>query len=304
MALSTRAVQAKIKSVNNIKKITKAMEMVAASKMRKAVSRALQTREYTEAALSLLVTISRDAAIRHPYFQRKTGDRSLIIMIASNKGLCGGFNVNLARAVLRFLQSDAMQGKQVDYVTIGKNAERFARKTRGSVVGTFTDLTEKVGIGDMRGLRKLVLDAYESGEYANVYIAYTNFVSAIKYESVIREILPMNILIEKNILAELGKDKEGSEKKLENMDTYMFEPGEDEVLEAVLPRLFEINLYQALLESFASEQSARMVAMKNASDNAKSLVEDLTLHYNNIRQSSVTREISEIAAGADALQVE
>lgn len=302
MALSTRTIKAKIKSVQNIKKITKAMEMVAASKMRKAVSRAVMTRDYTEAALRLLVNISADTTVRSPFVQEGRGERSLIIMIASNKGLCGGFNVNLARAVNRFV-NECGEKDRTDFITIGKNAERAARKMGCTVIGSFIDISENVGISDISGLRKLVIDAFLGGSYRRVLVAYTNYRSAVSYEPMVRVVLPIEIGIEKNILQELGKDSANPPVSID-AEEYMFEPSEEIVLNAMLPRLFEVNIYQALLESFASEQSARMFAMKNASDNAKNLVEDLVLSYNNARQASITREISEIAAGADALQGE
>lgn len=303
MALSTRTIRTKIKSVNSIKKITKAMEMVSASKMKRAVSRALATRAYTEASMQLLATILRDEALTHPLMEERAGEGALIIVIGSNRGLCGGFNVTLTRAVTRFVQEN-LGAERTDLVAIGRNAERLAVRLEKGLIGSFSGINEHVSIADIAGIRRLVLDEFARGTYARVYVAYTNYISPIKYEPIVRQVLPMHFAIERNMLEELGDDRKAEDFYAPDVDERVFEPGRNEVLDHVLPRLFEINVYQALLESFASEHSARMFAMKNASDNAKAIVEDLTQSYNNARQASITREISEIAAGADALNVD
>lgn len=303
MALSTRAIRTKIKSVNNIRKITKAMEMVSASKMRRAVSRALATRAYTEASMQLLTTLLKDEALAHPLMEPREEGRSLIIAIGSNRGLCGGFNVTLARAVTRFVR-ETLGDRPADLIAIGRNAERLAVRLEKGLIGSFSNISEHSMITDIAGIRRLVLDEFQKGSYGRVYVAYMNYISPIKYEPIIRQLLPFEFSIGRNILEEIGDDRKAEDFRAPDTDERLFEPGKQAVLDAILPRLFEINVYQALLESFASEHSARMFAMKNASDNAKVIVEDLTLSYNNVRQSGITREISEIAAGADALNVD
>ncbi len=301
MALQTRAIRQKISSVKNIRKITKAMEMVAVSKMKKAVTSALSSREYALAALDLLVALSLERTVSHPLLETPTGNRTLMVMVASNRGLCGGFNVTLAKAVAQSFEKYG--GKEfVDFVTIGKNAERLARKLGADVRGSFVEFSEVQGMYGISGLRRLVLDEFSSGRYARIVVAFNNYISAVRYEPVIRPILPITIEIVRNIVT-LGSDAVSDESRRSSLGEgiYLFEPTEQDVLAEVLPQLVSVELYQINLESVASEQSARMVAMKNASESAGEMIEDLTLDANRARQDGITQEISEIAAGANAL---
>jgi F-type H+-transporting ATPase subunit gamma len=219
----------------------------------------------------------------------------LLVIIASNRGLCGGFNIVLAGAVARFLEARGGAGK-FDFVTVGRNAEFMARKFGGRTRGSFVDFSGELDIYSIGGLFRLVLDEFKSGAYNRVVIAYNNYVSAVKYQPVIRQILPVKPRIVRNIIEDIGKDdteifhSSGSDRSL-----YLFEPSDEEVLAEILPRLVEVQIYQAILESAASEHSARMVAMKNATDNAEEMVRQLRRGYNRARQDSITQEISEIA---------
>ena len=301
MALSTKAIKTRIKSVKNTKKITKAMEMVAASKMRKAVEKSLASREFAERALELLVAISKNRILRHPLLKKTDGNKVLLILMASNKGLCGGYHVNIFKEAERYLAMKKELGGTVDVICIGKYAERFAKKHGLNVVGSFIDLPEDLTPDNVNGITKLAVDEFMAGAYDKVRIVFAKFVSAISQEVVIRGILPIKQQNIERLVIRAGKGVEQREPETESMSLYQFEPGEDEVLNYVLPALTEIQVYQALLESHASEHSSRMVAMKNASDNAGELIDDLSLTYNKARQSGITQEIIEIATAASAV---
>ena len=304
MPLSTRAFQTKMKSVSNIGKITRAMEMVAASKMKKAVDAAVATRTYAELALNLLVNLAKDRAVIHPLVDKGPGERRLVVIVASNKGLCGGYNSSVERGLRNWLE--AKEFKPVDFVCIGKQAERIAKhvidKAEGEVIASFTEISDQVELSEIASLNRMLLDEYqEKKNYRKIYILYTQYQSALKQEPIIRQLMPIREQILVNMLEELGADEDSPEFEAERLSRYVFEPSAEEVLDQILPRLVEVQLYQSILEADASEQSARMVAMRNATENAGELLDDLKLGYNRVRQEGVTREISEIAAGADAL---
>jgi len=299
MAISTRIIRSKIKAVSNIKKITKAMELVAASKMRRAVSRALGTREYAEAALNLLVNISKERQADHLLLRPGKGGKRLLVLMASDKGLCGGFNVSILRAAREYFRKHE-GSHEVSAVTVGKRSEKIAKNLGLPIVGTFTHLPDQLKVEDSTGIARLILDEFKTGVYKKVMLLYTNYVSAIKQKPILREILPVHADIIRDMIEAIPAENKPAV-VIRPMAQYLFEPDDGEVLALVLPRLLEMSVYQGLLESFASEHSARMVAMKNATDSANELVDELTLTYNNARQSSITQEISEIAAGANAL---
>jgi F-type H+-transporting ATPase subunit gamma len=302
MALSTKTIVSKIKSVKNIRKITKAMELVAASKMKKAVERALNSREYAEAFLNLLVFLSKDIYNKHPLLEEGKGDRDLILVIASNKGLCGGFNTAVSKKVVDNIKTN-LDIEKTDFVTIGKNGERIAKRINKNIVASFLDFSEHVHIDDIYGLAKLIINEFISGKYKGVYICATDYVSSISYKPYFHAVLPISRDVVKNAIEKTGPHRKSQDLIFENMSVYEFEPNEEEILGVVLSRLVEVQIYQSLLDSFASEHSARMFAMKNASDNAKEFLSDLELSYNKARQAAVTDQISEIAAGAEALRV-
>jgi F-type H+-transporting ATPase subunit gamma len=299
MAFSTRAIRTKIGSVKNIRKITRAMELVSASKMRRATQNALATREYSTEALNILLSIAHEEHIEHPLLEAGTGPKTLFVVVASNKGLCGGYNAAIERSLTAYIKN--AESEEVEFVTIGRRAEKIARRLGRKVLGSFIEFPDNLKIENILGLTRIILDAFKTDEYKSVSVVYANYVSAIEYRPVVRKILPINSEIIKNMIEEVGKDEKNVKLARKASALYLFEPNEEEVLNLILPRLVESVLYQALLESLASEHSARMVAMKNASDNAKNVLDDLTLTYNYARQASVTQEISEISAGANAL---
>ncbi len=295
---STRAIRTKIKAVGNIRKITKAMELVSASKMKRAVKSALQTREYSGEALALLAHLAREQDADHPFLHPGKGEGTIVVLMASNKGLCGGFNATIMRAFAKYVRERG--DETIRCVTVGRYAERAARKQKKEVIASFTDISDYPGMEDIGGIGKILFDEFSGGGCRRVVVFTTHFISALVSRPAARELLPVHPEIIKNIIEE--KESAQKTEREKELAMYLFEPTNREVQATIIPRLVESVIYQMLLESLASEHSARMVTMKNASDNAKNIVEDLTLAYNRIRQDSVTREISEIAAGAGALQ--
>ncbi|MBU3895767.1 ATP synthase F1 subunit gamma [Patescibacteria group bacterium] len=274
----SKAIKTRIKSVSNTKKITKAMELVAASKMKKAVINSSASRVYARHAKELLANLGQEQTLKHPLLQENKSRRELLLVVASNRGLCGGYNTNILKTLISYIK-----GKDADLITIGKKAEHIARSIKAKVIASFVNLSDDIRADEIVPLTKLVISEFTKGNYSRVSIVFTDFISSIKYEPKVNVLLP------------IPKEKRRFKAVI------MFEPEEERVLDLVLPRLTEVNIYQALLESSASEHSARMIAMKNASDNAKNMIEDLMLYYNQARQASITQEIAEIAGGAQAL---
>lgn len=276
------------------------MELVSVSKMQKAVAGALATRAYALRAIEVLANISTNRFLRHPLLREGAGKKDLFIVVSSNKGLCGAFNVNVRRALIEVLKKN---GEEADVVAVGKYSERTARAVGAHIVASFIDIPEVITMSDLSGLSQLILEEFQSDAYKRVFITYTVYESALVQRPRTRQILPINEAITRSVLEEVSRMHEENAPafKEEKMSQYIFEPAGDEIVDVILPRLVEVVIYQALLESRASEHSARMLAMKNASENAESMVGDLTLSYNKARQATVTREISEIATGAEAL---
>lgn len=299
---SPREIRTKIKSVKNIAKITKAMELVSVSKMQKAVDQALRTREYALRAIELLSNISHDRVLQNPLLKEGKGEKTLVVLIGSNKGLCGGYNTNIAKTLEKVIEKYGT----VDIIAIGRHAEVVARRFGLHIVASFVDIPEEVHTEHLEGVMNVVFEDFAKDEYKEVVSVYTTYINALSQKARARQILPITEAVARHVVHEVESVAERQGNTLElneeaSMLVYLFEPETDEVLNAILPRLVSELLYQMMLESRASEHSARMMAMKSATDNAKSLVDDLTLSYNKARQATVTREISEIAAGAEAL---
>jgi len=302
MPVQTKTIKARIKSVGNIKKITRAMEMVAASKMRKSTDKALATREYWHLALEILANIASQQVIDHPLVRKTTGDRSLMVIISSNKGLCGGYNVNLFRAIDKYLSEN--KNEKFDFITIGKYAEKFARKKEGQIIGSFVEFSDDLEMSEISGLKKMVIDEFVGPKYKRVKMAYTHYVSAMNSLPRVHQLLPIDPKKLQTIVDELVFQGDGDQaKKIDkkSLSYYLFEPDEEGVVSKVLPTLTGIRLYQSLLDGAASEHSSRMMAMRSATDSANEMEEELTLSFNQARQAAITQEISEIAAGAQAL---
>lgn len=295
---SGKEIKLKIGTISNIKKITKTMEMVSVSKMKKMVTRVSASKEYAVKALQLLANLALERNIEHPILEQGKGEKNLLVVFASNKGLCGGFNVNISKK----LSQIAKQSKRtLDVITIGKQAERAARRNNLSIVASFIEFNEKTGSDDFLVLKQILLDKMQGGEYRETWMLYTEFKSAVSYAPVNYQILPPNVETLKHIFVEEEREERYGH-KLKSLSRYIVEPSPEKVVEQIVPKLLHASLYHAHLESQASEHSARMFAMKNASDNAGNLVDDLTLQYNKARQSAITQEISEIVGGAEALK--
>ncbi|MFA7662570.1 MAG: ATP synthase F1 subunit gamma [Patescibacteria group bacterium] len=296
MGANTKAIKNRIRSVKNTKKITKAMELVSASKMRKAIEASTSSRTYAEHAWNLLTNLANEKNLEHPLLNKPDSDKILLIAVASNRGLCGGYNVNLIKTVCEFIAQQ--KNKQIELIIVGRRGEIIAKRTQSKVLASFIEFGDNLQSEEIGGLTNLVLSEFSQGKYAQVLLAYTDFISSIQYEPKIKPILPISKENVANLLAEQKKDERevGGARAL-----LTFEPTQERVLELVLPRLTEVQIYQAILEANASEHSARMLAMKNASDSASEIVQDLTMSYNRARQASITQEISEISGGAEAL---
>jgi F-type H+-transporting ATPase subunit gamma len=284
----TKEIRLKIRSVQNTRKITKAMEMVAASKMRKAQERMRHARPYGEKIRTVAAHISHaNPEYRHPFLvARDTVKRVGIIVITTDKGLCGALNTNLLRMVLAQYKEWQAQGEQVDVCAIGGKGVGFMQRLGAHIVSQVTQLGDRPQMEKLIGAVKVMLDGYTSDRFDRLMLAYTRFINTMKQEPVIEQLLP------------LSGERLGSPQTVWD---YLYEPEARAVLDQVMTRYIEALIYQAVSENMASEQSARMVAMKAASDNAANLIDELTLVYNKNRQAGITKELSEIVGGAAAV---
>ena len=290
---STKEIRLKIKSVQNTRKITKAMEMVAASKMRKAQERMRQARPYGDKIRNIVAHLAQaNPEYRHPFVVRHKELANVgLILVTTDKGLCGGLNTNIQRAVLQQVKQWEASGVKFRATAIGNKGFGFLQRLNANLVSHVVQLGDKPHLEKLIGPVKVQLDAYASGELDALYLAYSRFVNTMKQEPVIEQLLPLS--------AERFAQSE-EEKRAYSWD-YIYEPDAQRVIDELLTRYVEALIYQSVAENMASEQSARMVAMKAASDNAKKLIEELQLVYNKTRQAGITKEISEIVGGAAAI---
>jgi F-type H+-transporting ATPase subunit gamma len=290
---STKEIRVKIKSVQNTRKITKAMEMVAASKMRKAQERMRHARPYGDKIRNIVAHLaSANPEYKHPFVVRRSEMRNVgLIMISTDKGLCGGLNTNIQRAVLQRAKQWDAAGTRFQATAIGNKGLGFLQRLNAAVVSQVVQLGDKPHLDKLIGPVKVQLDAYAEGKLDAVFIAYSRFVNTMKQEAVIEQLLPLSA--ERFVQSE-------EEKRAYSWD-YLYEPDPQRVIDELMTRYVEAIVYQSVSENMASEQSARMVAMKAASDNAKKLIEELQLVYNKTRQAGITKEISEIVGGAAAI---
>lgn len=296
MAISTRLIKRRIKSVGNTKKITSAMELVAASKMRKAVSATYATRPYAQLGRDLIQSlrgISSEELI-HPLLSENAQIKLiLLIVISSDRGLAGGYNAQLFKKTTEFIKKEKDAGAEFEYITIGKKSADAIKRMNGKIIASFFNLGNNPTIVSTRPISDLARRDFISLKYGRVFVAYTDFISSLRQTPKVMELLPLR---KEDIELEKVEKISGSAKE------YIFEPDSSAVLDAMLPRLVEVEVFQAILESTASEHSARMLAMRNATDSAREMINDLTFTFNQARQAGITREIGEIAAGAAALQ--
>jgi F-type H+-transporting ATPase subunit gamma len=294
MAANTRDIRRRIKSVKNTSQITKAMQMVAAAKMRKAQLRALHGRPYAEAIAKMLAALAQagGSAELHPLLQeRKEVKRELVLVIATDKGLCGALNTNLFRELSKF------DPATTTFVVIGRKAAQFLGRMKRDLAAEF-ELKEAFSFLESKQASKFCIEKFVSGEVDKVSVAFSDFVSTLRQVPTIRTILPLTSFELSDLEGEQGSKKVEA---AENTTEYLFEPSASGVLEGLVPHYVHFAVYQMVLESRASEHSARMVAMKNATDNAKQLIKDLTLEYNKVRQAGITTELLEITTAQMAL---
>jgi F-type H+-transporting ATPase subunit gamma len=291
----SKEIRTKIKSVQNTRKITKAMEMVAASKMRKAQDRMRATRPYGDKIRNIAAHLAyANPEYRHPFLVKHADDGQKhgvgVIVVTTDKGLCGGLNTNVLRVAFTKIREWQGEGRPIQVTTIGMKGLGFMQRLGAKIVSQLTALGDTPHLDKLIGPVKVQLDAYTRREIDTLYIVYTRFINTMKQEPVIEQLLP------------LPADRlTGDDHAKRGTWDYIYEPDPREVLEQLLVRYIEQIVYQSVAENMASEQSARMVAMKAASDNAKTVIDDLTLVYNKTRQAAITKELSEIVGGAAAV---
>ena len=280
-----RLIRRLIRGVHGIVKITRAMEMIATSKMRRTQQRGLAGRPYAEKisqVLADLAALPQAGEVLHPLLQRRPITKIAIVHITPDRGLCGGLNTNINRKTASFILE---QSVPVTLITVGRKGLDFMRRYGRDIRAEFTRLGDQPSLLDMLPISRIIIDDYTNGVIDLVYLAYAQFISTMVQRPVLQQILPI---------------EPAAIPKAQNVD-YIYEPRPDVVLGHLLPRFVEMQVYHAILESIASEQSARMVAMRNATDNANELIGDLTLMYNKARQESITKELLDITGGAEAL---
>ena len=301
MAVQTRSIKRRIKSIRNTRKITKAMELVAASKMRKAVNAVLGTRPYARLAWSTVFAIvaKTEGKLHLLLRQSEKIEKVLLLVIASDRGLAGGFNANILRRTLATISALGPAVK-IEAICVGKRAGDAMRKAEKPIIASFTGLANNPKFEEILPMGRLIIDEFVKGTYDKVVLCYTDYVSAISQRATALDLLPLSSPEALKGLGTLGTGN-GEEKKTE-IEDYLFEPTPEEVLKRILPRLMETMVYQAVLESSASEHASRMMAMRSASDAAGDMIDALTFTYNQARQAGITREIAEISSGKAALE--
>jgi len=285
---STQQLKSRIRSVKNTKQITKAMQMVAASKMRRAQEADKAAAPYTRAASELLTFLaSQGVTDDHPLFAKREVKKRLLVVIAADKGLVGAYNSNVFKAYLRELRDDDKKGIANATITVGRKVSQFAARLKDtSIIGVYEHLPDRPDGSELRSVLDTARDQFISGDVDAVDIVYTEFVSSINQKATVKRILPAGF--DETEVTDAVRDA-------------LYEPNIQEVLDGVAYRLVEAQLFQALLDAKASEYSMQMIAMKNATDNASDLVDDLTLAMNKVRQGAITQELAEISGGVEAL---
>ncbi len=285
-----KEIRTKIKSVQNTQKITRAMEMVAASKMRKAQERMRTARPYAEKLRNVIGHLSyAHPEYKHPFLIERETRRAGFIVVTSDRGLCGGLNTNLLKAALAGMQEWSGRKVELDLCTIGAKGFGFLRRVGGRIVSHVSHIGDTPYMEQLIGTVKTLLDDYHAGRIDRVFVVYNRFINTMSQQPTVEQLLPLPA----------GTDAEAA--SLKHHWDYLYEPDSKEVIDALMIRYIEMLVYQAVVENLACEQSARMVAMKAASDNAGKLIDELKLRYNKARQAAITQEISEIVGGAAAV---
>jgi len=283
----TKEIRSKIASVKNTQKITSAMELVAASKMRKAQERMAASKPYAEKIRSVISHLANaNPEYNHFYMEERDVKRVGVIVISSDRGLCGGLNINLFKRTVKLSKEWSDKGAEIDLCLIGKKAASFFKSVGGNVVASVTGLGDQPSIEDLIGSIKVMLDSFETGKIDKLFLVYNEFVNTMTQSPQAMQLLPLDA---------------APDDELEHHWDYIYEPDAKAVLDVLLERFIESQVYQGVVENNSCEQAARMVAMKSATDNAGELIDDLELVYNKARQAAITQELSEIVAGASAV---
>jgi F-type H+-transporting ATPase subunit gamma len=289
---SPKEIRTKIASVKNTQKITKAMEMVAASKMRKAQNRMRSARPYAEKMRAVIQHLANaKTEYRHPYMVKdRTVKRIGVIVISTDRGLCGGLNASVFRTCIHQFRAFKEAGVEFDICAIGNKGVGFFSRAGGSLVASRTHLGDNPHVVDFIGTVKVMLDSFDAGRIDKLYVVYNEFINSMSQKPRFEQLLPVEV-----------DEGHAAHKELKHVWDYIYEPDAKEVMDPLLQRYVESMVYQAVVENFACEQAARMVAMKSAADNAGKLISELQLIYNKARQAAITKELSEIVGGAAAV---
>ncbi|WP_445158804.1 F0F1 ATP synthase subunit gamma [Halomonas sp. E14] len=292
---AAKEIRTQIGSIKNTQKITSAMEMVAASKMRKAQDLMKASQPYARQIRNVVGHIAdANPEYRHDYMiERDEVKRVGYIVVSTDRGLCGGLNVNLFKAVIKDAMAWRSEGAELDFCALGSKAGGFFRNYGGNLVAAKSGLGESPEVEDLIGSVKVMLDAYDEGRVDRLFVVYNEFINTMTQRPVVRQLLPLS--------PDMGADADDEDNKRPGSWDYLYEPDAKALLDSLLVRFIESQVYQAVVENGACEQAARMIAMKNATDNAGGLIDDLEMVYNKARQAAITQEISEIVGGAAAV---
>lgn len=299
-----------MKAIKATKQVTKAMELVAASKMRRAVQNAVLLRKYALAAWTMLQKIARGHRGAHQWLVERPVRRVLAILATSDRGLCGSLNAQISRSVANYAAAcREMQGfEQLDFIAIGRKGQQFLKRAGQNIVAAFPALSNHPSFRDVLPVARMAISGFEDGSYDHVVLLYAEFLSALAQEPVAKLLLPFSeselrkMIRNRFMRKSVTKEEEAATGDVADHATeYLFEPSEEEILSRILPQLTEMQIYQAILEAAASEHSARMLAMHNATENAADILDDLTLTYNQTRQANITAELAELSGAAAAL---
>ncbi len=299
----TKEIKRRIRSIKNTKKITKAMELVAASKMKRAVAAALASRLYAGYSWDILTSIAEThPQSSHPLFaereQKNAGNRILIVLLTSNRGLCGAYNAQIIKKALTLLKINGDKAI-FDFISIGKKGDAAMRRVEQNIIASFPELLDKISLREILPVSKMALQEFSTGKYDKVVVAYTDFHSPLLQKPNIKQLLPVSRESLAELLEDLGGAGQGEEilRKEKKPAEYLYEGDFETLLTSLAEKITLMQIYQMALESNASEQSSRMLAMKNATEASGEMIDDLTLVFNKARQANITREISEISAG-------
>jgi len=292
---SIREIKRRIKSVKNIEQVTRAMQMVAASRMRRAQEQALASRPYANKAWEILTHLSALPS-QHPLLTpRGSTNNVAIILVTADKGLAGAYNTNIIRSTIKFMRENGQEKARL--ITVGRKGRDLMVRYGRTVIAEFSDFPDRPTMLDISPIARIAIEGFLTGDFDEVHLAYTRFVNTLQQEPTLRLLLPIQ---PRSTEGKVMSRHMTQEQTMSGID-FLYEPNRDTLFDTILPRFTEVQIYQAVLEALASEHSARMVAMRNATNNANELVSDLTLTYNKIRQNAITKEMLDIAGGAEAL---